>query len=102
MDAEIIISWWWYATQWRKQVVKIPPDLNSPFSQVCQNRFILTEFLVHPSLLDVNHEYPVATGFCHCPSCLVCGYQIDGGHLSFRFAVVVNFPVAALIRSKSF
>jgi len=97
-----MISWWWYATQSLKEVVKIPMDLNSPLPQVCQNRFILRELLAHLSLTDVDHEYPVATGFCHCPSHLVCGYQIDGCHLSYYFAVVVNFPVAALVQSKSF
>jgi len=102
MDAEIMISWWWYAARWLKEVIKILTDLNSPLPQVCQNRFILTEFLAHPSLTDVDHEYPVTTGFCHCPSHLICGYQVDGCCLSYCFAVVVNFPVAVLVRSKSF
>jgi len=102
MDTEIMFSWWWNATRWLKEIVKVPTDLDSPLPQICQNRFIPTEFLAHSSLTDVDYKYPVVTGFCHCPLCLVCGNQVDGCRLSYRFAVVVNLPVAALVRSKSF
>jgi len=102
MDAEVVFSWRWHSLLWLEQVVELPPDLDSPLTQVCQHGFVFPELFSYLSFPDVEYEYLVLTRLCHCSAGFFRRYQVDGRHASHRLPMVVNLSVSSLLWPEPF